>query len=276
MTQVHWLIDAEACQHYADELASAVRRASHSAELLQPPRPPYRWEDVDFSYRDLASPDRCVLLLGAIDLATHIYREGRWKPGVFCTVENFYYTKYAPRFAGKLLNEPYQVLPFYELTESREELFNGRDAFFARPDSPLKYFTGQLVTRGSFEKDLEFMGFYEFPRDASIVVSAPRKIVAEWRFVAAKHQVIAGCQYKRDGEFAPSQPVPPEARSFAVGIAAGEYQPDPVWVFDVCQLASGKYRLIEIGGFSFSDLYACDKDAVARAVSQAAATVYDA
>ena len=37
---------------------------------------------------------------------------------------------------------------------------------------------------------------------------------------------------------------------------------------DICETAEGDVRLLEIGAFSFCDLYACDKAAVIEAVSK--------
>jgi hypothetical protein len=62
----------------------------------------------------------------------------------------------------------------------------------------------------------------------------------------------------------------PAAFELATEIAGGDYQPDPAWVLDICRTATGDYRLLEIGGFSFADLYACDKNDVVAAVSAAA------
>ena len=43
---------------------------------------------------------------------------------------------------------------------------------------------------------------------------------------------------------------------------------------DICQTADGEFHLLEIGGFSFADLYSCDKAAVVAAVSEAAHTFW--
>ena len=165
------------------------------------------------------------------------------------------------------------MLPFGELERCQDFLFRtmGRnDRVFVRPDSPLKLFTGQIVTRDTFAADLEFMSFYEFPRKSLVVVSSPKSIEAEWRFVVANHRVVTGCQYKLQEKMDFRSEVDPAAFEFASTIAAAPYQPDPVWILDVCRTADKAYRLLEIGGFSFADLYACSKAAIVDAVSEAA------
>ncbi len=41
-------------------------------------------------------------------------------------------------------------------------------------------------------------------------------------------------------------------------------------------MTDGTYHLLEIGGFSFADLYACDMKKLVSAVSVAAQTVWEA
>ncbi len=119
------------------------------------------------------------------------------------------------------------------------------------------------------------MSFYDFPENSLVVVSSPKSIVTEWRFVVAKKTVIAGSEYNHSGVFALKADYDPAAYDLAVRIAASSYQPDPVWVIDICKTSAGEYRLLEIGGFSFADLYACDKAAIVRAVSQVAADIWN-
>ena len=138
----------------------------------------------------------------------------------------------------------------------------------------LKLFTGQVASRKTFAADLEFMGFYEFPVRELVVVSSPKEIVAEWRFVIANGRVVAGSQYKYRNKFEPRPGYDAKAFDLAQEIAAVDYQPDPVWVLDVCQDSNNSFSLLEIGGFSFSDLYACDKSKVVAAVSAAATEIW--
>jgi hypothetical protein len=95
-------------------------------------------------------------------------------------------------------------------------------------------------------------------------------IHAEWRFVVVDQQIVAGSQYKERGVLTIRAECDAEAGRLATTIAGGSFQPDPVWVIDVCRTADGAYRVLEIGAFSFASLYACDKDAVVDGVSQAA------
>ena len=76
--------------------------------------------------------------------------------------------------------------------------------------------------------------------------------------------------YCENGEFESKPEIDSEAQKLAAEIASGEYSPDPVWIIDICQSSDGDYRLLEIGGFSFADLYACNKSDIVNAVSAVA------
>ena len=106
-------------------------------------------------------------------------------------------------------------------------------------------------------------------------MSSPREIDKEWRFVVVDGKVVTGCQYK-DGARLDYQPhYDDQAYELATSVASVDYEPDPVWVMDICKTSDGNYHLLEIGGFSFADLYACDMKTVVSAVSAAAQSVWE-
>lgn len=274
---VNWLLDADMFEGYRDELAAAIREQGHQVKLIQTPAPPFRWDDVGCSYRDSFPAGSCVVAHGDIELVTRIHQEGRWTPGAFCNIEEFAWSNYACHFGAYLLNRDYIMLPFGELDRCQDFLFASvgeDDRVFVRPDSPLKLFTGQIATKKTFQADLDFMGFYEFPAGTLVVISSPKKIRNEWRFVIADGKVVAGCQYKCGDHLEVDANFDPDARSFAQSIASLGYGPDRVWIMDICKTAEQSYRLLEIGGFSFSDLYACHMPTVVSSVSKVAGSVW--
>lgn len=273
---VSWLLDAEVFD-YHEELAAEIVRQGFQCRSINAPNPPYRWEDVDNAYRRLFPPGACVVTHADIELVTRVQREALWTPGAFATIAHFYCSYYYPHLRRFLLNEDHAFLPFAELCSREEELFErfGRAGrIFVRPDSPLKLFTGMVAARETFPRDVEFMGFYEFPADSPVVVSSPKSIEREWRFVIADGRVVTGCEYKEGEVFSARPAVAGPAVALAEAVLQTGFEPDPVWVLDVCATAEGDFRLMEIGGFSFANLYACDKRAVVSAVSAVAARVH--
>ncbi len=120
------------------------------------------------------------------------------------------------------------------------------------------------------------MGFYEFPIESMVVVSSPKSIVSEWRFVVVDRNIVTGTQYIERNEKVSRLADDPKALDFAKSVLTTDYEPDPVWVLDVCKTEDNNYHLLEIGGFSFAGLYASNKDAVVRAVSAVAERIHAA
>lgn len=272
---VGWLIDGDMFPHYRDDLVNAIQTQGHTAKLIYAPSPPFRWDDVGVSYRDTFPKEHCVVSHGDIELVSKIHSEKRWRPGAFATINSYFCSSYVNYFGTYWLNQDYTMLPFGDLKRQKQFLFDtfGVDGqIFVRPDSPLKLFTGQTASSKSFDADIEYMGFYEFPNESIVVISSPKKIVREWRFVVANKIVVAGCLYCENGEFGPRPEIDTDAQSLASQIAMNPYSPDPVWIVDICETADGKYHLLEIGCFSFADLYACSKSDIVNAVSAVALT----
>ncbi|MEM9942657.1 MAG: ATP-grasp domain-containing protein [Planctomycetota bacterium] len=270
---VGWLIDGDMFPHYRDELVAAIQTLGHTCKLIQAPSPPFRWEDAGCSYKQTFPPDHCVVSHGDIALVSKIHIEQRWRPGAFATIENYFCSNYVNYFGQYWLNQDYMMLPFGDLKRQKQLLFDkfGRAGrIFVRPDSPLKLFTGQPVSFETFDSDLEYMGFYEFPIRSLVVVSSPKTVTREWRFVAASRDIVAGCLYCENGKFESKPSVDEDAKSLAEVVASQEYLPDPVWIIDICQTADREYHLLEIGGFSFADLYSCNKLDIVKSVSEAA------
>ncbi len=271
-----WIIDAGIFEDF-EEMAEAVTRQGHVVKLTNRPNPPYQWADTDFSYRNCYSEGACVIVHADIDTVCRVEEDKLWTPGTFGTIANYFCSNYYAHLGSFLLNNDYIMLPFAELPRCHEFLFralgnNGR--LFVRPDSPLKIFSGLTIGKESLEQDFEFMGFYDFPKESLIVVSSPKKIVAEWRFLIANGKVVTGSQYVDHGEQVALAAIDPNALRLAQEVVTIGYEPDPVWILGICKTAEGDYRVLEIGGFSFASLYGCDKDKVVKAVSEVAIALH--
>lgn len=276
--KVNWIIDADMFPLYREELVEVIERQGHNVKLIQCPSPPYRWDDVGCSYRETFPQEACVVAHGDIELVTRIQRERRWVPGAFCSVDNYRCSDYVCWLGDLWINRDYTMLPFGDLRRQRDfliERFGNDGQVFVRPDSPLKLFTGQIVSDSNFEDDMEFMGFYDFPKSSLVVVSSPKKIIEEWRFAVVEGEIIAGCKYADTTGQNYQSEYPEEALKLASRTAEREPKPDPVWIVDICRTSNGELHLLEIGGFSFADLYACDKAAIVEAVSATALSVWE-
>jgi hypothetical protein len=277
--QVNWLLDANVFREYHDELVAAIVRNGDVVKSINRPDPPYQWDDAPNRYRGLFEKGACVITHADIDLVRRVRNDRLWTPGAFANEENFYWSEYAPRLNRFLLNGSHVMLPFAELALRRSELFEqfGRDGrIFVRPDSPLKIFSGQLASLETFDRDLEFMAFYDFPHQNLVVVSSPKNIFGEWRVVVAEQSVVAASQNVDHGA---KIAIPCDTKcilEFANDVLKTGFAPDPVWIMDICQTDDQQLHLLEIGIFSCSSLYGCDKDRVVKAVSTAARNAHRA
>jgi hypothetical protein len=101
------------------------------------------------------------------------------------------------------------------------------------------------------------------------VVAPVRSVEREWRYVICDGEVVAGSAYSPATRTAmPDDPGgPPWA--FASEVAASLPAPEEVFILDLCQASEG-LRLLELNPFSGADLYACDRHAIVRRVSEVA------
>lgn len=223
-------------------------------------------------YLSLFGPDDCVVFWGSIGLSMQVRRQAPWIPGVYCTPENYRCSSYYPYLGDLLLNSNYFMVAYGDLVRRESAIFEAFDAVFVRPDSGLKPFTGQEVSRASFRDNVSALGGSRIAPNELVLISSAKSIETEWRFVVVDKEVIAGSVYQMDGEMV-REPVRIEANGPAVEVAreaARLYQPDRAFVVDVGCTRQGAYKVVEINAFSTSGLYACDPDVVVREVSRVA------
>ena len=139
---------------------------------------------------------------------------------------------------------------------------------FIRPDSGDKTFKGGLVDMHDFAR---FYDQFESERDEMVIVSSPKNIRGEWRFVVTwEKEIVAQSSYRYQG-LATRMPLAPDgATKLCQDILVrleGRY-PDEVFCIDIAEDGDGNFWLLELTSFSAAGLYACNKDAIVRAVSE--------
>ncbi len=216
-------------------------------------------------------PRDCVVFVGSLPFGKQILKNSKWCPGVYYNIDAFNCTHYYPPLGKYLLNENYIMLPYGELIRRKEYLYDafGEDrTLFIRPNRGDKLFTGKQVFKEDFEEDVDQFGFRQLTPQELIVVANPQNIQYEWRFIAVEGRIITGSQYKAGDRFAPEEGYP-EAKLLAEEIAK-IYQPDPVYVVDICQNKSGEFKVMEVGCFSCAGFYKSDCNIIVDEVSKLA------
>ncbi len=168
-----------------------------------------------------------------------------------------------------LLHPKWAILPASELIQRGDELFDqigDGQKLFVRPDSPLKPFSGRVVTKGKLTLAALDHGFYYDDPNLPVVAAPVQTVSREWRFVIVNRRVVAGSGYQADGRIATSNDALDNARQFAAEVVESLPPPDPVYVLDVCETSHG-LRLIELNPFSGADLYGCDGPSIVSAIA---------
>lgn len=192
-----------------------------------------------------------------------------WRPGAYCETSAFRCSAWYGRAERWLLHQAWRATTVAALVDApgKELSFLG-DAprFFVRPDSPLKPFSGRVVSRDRLSLSALDHGYYYDDTALPIIVAPVRAVAREWRYVVVGGQIAAGSAYLADRRTHEADTSRSEAWRFAAQVARSMEPPESVYVLDVCE-ADGELRLLELNPFSGADLYSCDRVAVVAEVS---------
>lgn len=268
--KVTWIIEGKVFEHNIDALKAELKRQDIPFELAK---------YIPFEkgmYKNPKGVERngCVLFYGSLNLMRQLLREKSWIPCGWCTLKNFECSKYYAYFGKFLLNQDYIMLPAVELLRQKEFIYNkmGIDnCVFVRPSSGFKEFAGDVVPFDEMDKNALGFGFYHENPELMTVVTTPKVLTKEWRFVVAKKRVITGSQYRLGKDVEPELvEIDCEAALYAQSIVDEvEWEPDPIYTLDVCE-SNGELFLLELNGFSTSGLYDCDLETIIRVASKMA------
>ena len=211
-----------------------------------------------------------VVFHGSLGNAARITQELPWRPGAFCATDRFRCSAWYPDAKPWLLHQSWVLTTVAGLVADAETVLvpiGSPESFFVRPDSPLKPFSGRVLNRGGLSLRALDHGFYYDDDALPIVVAPVRTVGREWRYVVCERQVVAGSEYVAAERSAKPDDPAGAPWAFAAEIARTLPEPEPVFIIDICDTSEG-LRLLELNPFSGADLYACDRHAVVRAVSE--------
>jgi hypothetical protein len=142
---------------------------------------------------------------------------------------------------------------------------------FVRPTSPLKPFSGRVVTLDGLSMQALDFGFYYDDPSLPIVVAPAQALGQEWRVVVASGRAVAIGGYRADARRAVAEAPPAQvaavAERAAAVLEAAAATPEPVYVMDLVETERG-LAVVELNPFSGADLYGCSAEAVVAAVAR--------
>ncbi len=241
------------------------------------------WESGEFNQYP---NDDCVVFYGTLNLGRQLCRQKGWVPGIYCNWQNLCCVTYYSYWAKYLFNNFYTMLPLLEIKRRENYIFSiygMDDCIFIRPDSGAKTFTGQILKREEIDREFKlFESYAGRPLDQILtVISTPKLIHKEWRFVIVDKKVIAVSQYRENFksyvreqslEIDPviEEGCPTKALKLAEEIADDPWQPDRAYTLDICSGNDGRVWLLEANSFSCSGLYKCSPEPIVREISRIA------
>ena len=263
---LNWILENDIFEDNHEQLQREITKAGMTYEVIQY----LPSEGGDFSR---FGPND--FLYGCLEISLRLKQESP-QCIIYNTIEAYECTAYYPVFGELLLNRRHTMLPYGDLRSRADDLFGtfGGGPFggiFVRPNSGMKTFTGLVMLPKLLEKDIEFIERYsDIPPDTLIVVAPARNIAREYRFVVGGQKVITGSLYRVKSDLV-SKTVTEGDEVFRIAqgfLDKVDYNPDPLWVMDVCQTEEGEWCVLEIGCFSCAGLYACDLRKVVQAVGE--------
>lgn len=270
-----WLIEHFDNDNSFHRLYEECKALGYSAELI-------RYHPVAQGSVDRFASDNPVIIQASLQFGQEMMqRFTHWIPGWWFTKAKYECTYYYAHLQRHLFNDRFIMMPracFPSRAQTLYDEMGQDDCLFIRPSSGFKTFTGKVFDKYLLHQDWDWVEEFTKPEDI-IVVSSPKNIRAEYRFVVVCQDVITGSLYKEMGsskrrELDINIEFDKLSLEKAKEVIADGWQPDPVYVMDICIGWDNKSYLLEIGTFNCAGLYACDLTTVVTCVSEEAERQY--
>lgn len=189
-------------------------------------------------------------------------KENRPNVKFWSTFENYKCSVYYPKIQELLFNDRYAFIPFKDLPRRKWDIYGwlGKESLvFIRPDSGEKNTPAELVDIQNIDK---FVDDYDY--DGLAVVSTPKNLVGEWRFVVSEGDIQAVSSYRYQGILTCVPSAPAAAYELVLKVIDKGWTPDEIFCVDVVQDTGNEFWVMEITSFSSAGLYACDTKKIAK------------
>lgn len=267
-----WLLQTDIFEENLDILVEEIKRQGMECRIYD--YQPFSYcNDIIDEYYD----EECVIVYGSLQFgaALNRNRDCTFIPGVYCKLDSFKCSYYYPFFGDTLLNHQYILLPYWDLLRRKDFIFDtlGRKAcVFVRPDSGFKNFTGNVIHKQNWEKDVPWLGDYDVDSHTLILVAPYQPVDREWRFVVVDGKIVSGSQYRNASGtklVEAELDIAAYAQSAVDKAMSAGFTTDRAWCIDICETKESLH-VLEIGCFSCAGLYVAPKEPIVREVSRAA------
>ena len=178
------------------------------------------------------------------------------------TFANYDCSAYYPQVQELLFNDDHIFLPFEDLKRKKWQIYSwlGKESkVFLRPNSSKKEFTAEVVDIQDLDAFVDVFGY-----DGLAVISSPKGVFGEWRFVVSGLDIIAVSSYRYQDVRTEVPSAPIGASKLAQKVLDRGISPDKIFCIDVVQDMNGGFWVMELTSFSSAGLYACDVKKIAE------------
>jgi hypothetical protein len=226
----------------------------------------------------LIEPNECVVFQGSIQLFRKLKTELPAYPLGWMTDDNYLCSTYYPHFQKFLFNDKHVFTTVAGLKHNKWWFYHtfGKEAvIYVRPDVGDKSFSGKLLDLQDFDRFWDNAVLCNSKNEDLVVVSTPKNIVGEWRYIVTNQKEILGTSlyyYQGQRTYIPS--APEKATQLCKQILDIGWYPDPIFTIDICEDSDQNYWLMELNSFTSAGTYAAPKAPIVKRVSEIAFQEY--
>jgi len=227
-----------------------------------------------FEYKHIQMENIPVIFYGSINMAKLIKSYLKSCYPVIWDSDKFECINYWPHFQSLLFNDKYEIMSIKTLKENKWEVYSkyGKEALiFIRPSTGDKSFAGQLLDLNDFDKFFENSTKCNANDNDIVIVSTPKNIIGEWRFIATSDKKIIGKSgYRFQGKAISLPGAPDGATKMVEKVLSVGYFPARVFALDIAEDIDGNYWLMEFNSFNSCGLYGINTDDLVRETTEIA------
>lgn len=264
---VKWLVENFVKDNGYDELIKEIRHQGMECIVL----------DITNHFElkpNLIQENECIVFQGSIQLFDKLRKELPAYPIGWVTDDNYLCSKYYPYFQKYLFNDRHVLTSIAALKHNKWWYYGifGKEAIiYVRPDDGKKTFKGQLLDLQDFDRFWDNKASCNTKDSDLIVVSIPKNIRGEWRFICTAEKEILGVScYQYHGQLTYIPSAPDKATKLCKEILSVGWYPDAVFTVDIVEDSDGEFWLMELNSFTSAGTYAAKKDLIVKRVSEIA------
>jgi hypothetical protein len=169
------------------------------------------------------------------------------------------------------LNHDHLYCTFQNLKDDYDYYYNlfVRGDLFIRPNDGVKEFTGSVIARENLMREIDAMEqMYQVSPQSMLLLSTPKKILDETRFLIGNNEIIDYSRYQINGKHKTDRDVSHEVIDFVNKILRETaWRPAELFCIDIATTPDGP-KIIELNSFSCSGWYAMNVEHVIQKVSE--------